>query len=82
MGKIKTDDHTGYPDLECFSNMSAVGASMAMGVLIHGVLVNQATTYGIIIELDKLNETRVLKPTSNFSTGTSTLESVAVRCST
>ena len=58
VGELKIDDDTDYPESECFRNMSAVGASMAMEVLMQGVLVNQATMYGIIIELDKLNETK------------------------
>ena len=52
--------------------MSAVGASMAMEVLTQGILVNQATMYGVIIELDKLSETRLLKLTCDFPMGTST----------
>ena len=71
VGGIKIDDDTDYPESECFRNMSAVGASMAMEVLTQGILVNQATMYGVIIELDKPNETRLLKLTCDFPMGTS-----------
>ena len=70
--EIKIDDDADYPESECFRNMSAVGASMAMEVLTQGILINQATMYGIVIELDKLNETRLLKLTCDFPMGTST----------
>ena len=52
--------------------MSAVVTSMAMEVLAQGILINQATIYGIIIEVDKLNETRLLKLTCDFVMATYT----------
>ncbi len=63
VSEIKLTDEGDYPESECLRNMSAVVTSMAMEVLAQGILINQATIYGIIIEVDKLNETRLLKLT-------------------
>ena len=51
-------DETDYPESECFHNMSAVAASIAMEIL---VVVNQATIYGVVIEIDHLDNTKLLR---------------------
>lgn len=49
--------------------MSAVGASLAMEVLTRGIIVSNVIVYGIVIQENGLDHTRLLKLQLDFSTG-------------
>ena len=67
VSEMKIEDETDYPENECFRNMSAVAASMVMEILKKGFLVNRATIYGVIIEIDHWDNTCLLRLDCDFS---------------
>lgn len=69
VSEMKIDDETDYPESKCFRNMSAVAASMAMEILREGILVNQATVYGVIIKVDHWDHTCLLRLDCDFVKG-------------
>lgn len=60
------------PETECFHNMSAVAASLAMEVLVQDLLVNQVKIYGIVIRITNLDHTRLLRLDCNYVEGNCT----------
>lgn len=74
VGEMKVDDSidNDLPETECFHNMSAVAASLAMEVLAQDLLVNQVKIYGIVIRITNLDHTRLLRLDCNYVEGNCT----------
>ena len=61
VAELKVEDSTNIPIWECFRNMSAMAASIAMKFLTNGVLINTVTVYGIVVRVNNLHCACLLK---------------------
>jgi len=66
VAEMKMDNKSNQPVWECFRNMSAVGASLAMEELNGGILVDKIVMYGLI---GQVNNSRQIRLDMDFVVG-------------
>lgn len=71
VAELKLHDGSNKPIWECFRNMSAVGASLAMEELAGGTLVDNVIVYGVVGRVDSLQHSRLIKLDMDFINGES-----------
>ena len=71
VAELKIDDETTGPVWECFRNMSGVAASLALRILSQGVLVDTVTMFGLVVTIEHLERTKLLKLECNLKNGMS-----------
>lgn len=69
VAEMKIDDSSNTPIWECFRNMSAVAAKLALEVLTSGTLVDTVKVYGIVAAVTDLKHTRLIKLDLDFKSG-------------
>jgi len=69
VAELKLSDSTSSPMWECFHNMLAVGANMAMKKLIQGIILSKIMVYGLVVVVNNLKHTRFLKLEMDLDNG-------------
>ena len=71
VAELKLRDDSGVPVWECFRNMSATGAAIAMEYLASGTIINTIVVYGVVVRVKELEHAKLIQLTLDFSTGDS-----------
>ena len=76
VAELKISDTSNIPVWECFRNMSAIAASLALEILTCGTLVDTVSVYGIVAVITDLQHARLIKLKLDFRSG----ECTFMRC--